>query len=334
MRKLKSCRLEKEFCRCWIVLDEYFLIKITKTMAKQEQMLRLQYIKELLQNRGRRGATYLEMDEFLEKKFYEREKELSFSERTFKRDREVMENVLGIKIIFDFSKRIYLIDHEELTNNEESVFDNLLLVEAYRQAKANSEIMFSEPRKSRGLNLLHGIIYAILHQNVLSFTYTKFWTDETSQRAVEPYALKEFQHRWYLLANEFKGEKLFVKTYALDRITDLEIKSTKFTKQAYDVNEAFKHSFGIISAESEPQEIILSFDWEQGNYINSLPLHHSQTVIKEENGRTFFRYFLSPTYDFKKEILSFGNRVEVIAPSDFRNEIIEDLKKTILIYKN
>lgn len=245
-----------------------------------------------------------------------------------------MENVLGIKIIFDFSKKIYFIENEELTNAEESVFDNLLLVEAYREAKTNSEIMFFEPRKSRGLNLLHGIIHAILHQNVLSFTYTKFWTDETSQRAVEPYALKEFQHRWYLLANEYKADKLFVKTFALDRIMDLEIKSTRFKKQQYNVKEAFKNSFGIISADGEPQEIILSFDWEQGNYIKSLPLHHSQTILKEENGRTFFKYFLSPTYDFKKEILSFGNRVVVVAPESFRNEIIEDVKRVIHIYQS
>lgn len=303
-------------------------------MAKQEQMLRLQYIQDFLRTRKNRGATYLEIDQYLEKKFQEKDlADLSFSERTFKRDREVMENVLGIKIIFDFSKKIYFIENEELTNAEESVFDNLLLVEAYREAKANSEIIFFEPRKSRGLNLLHGIIHAILHQNVLSFTYTKFWTDETSQRAVEPYALKEFQHRWYLLANEYKADKLFIKTYALDRIMDLEIKSIKFKKQQYNVKEAFKNSFGIISADSEPKEIILSFDWEQGNYIKSLPLHHSQTILKEENEKSFFKYFLSPTYDFKKEILSFGNRVEVISPEDFRDEFVRDIRNMLESYK-
>lgn len=301
-------------------------------MAKQEQMLRLQYIKEFLKSRNTRGASYQEIDEFLEKKFIEADKELSFSERTFKRDREVMENVLAVKIVYDFSRRVYFIENEELTNAEESVFDNLLLVEAYREAKANSEIMIFEPRKSRGLDLLHGIIHAIMHQNVLSFNYTKFWTDETSHRVVEPYALKEFQHRWYLLANEFKCEKLFIKTYALDRISDMEIKSTKFKKQNYDVKEAFKNSFGIISAEKEPQEIILSFDWEQGNYIKSLPLHHSQTILKEENGRTFFQYFLSPTYDFKKEILSFGNRVLVVAPEDFREEILGEITEILKNY--
>lgn len=303
-------------------------------MAKHEQMLRLQYIKEILQTRGKRGATYKEIDEFLEKKFLEKDRDLSFSERTFTRDRDVMEKVLAIKIVYDFRNRIYFIENEELTNAEESVFDNLLLVEAYREAKANSEIMIFEPRKSRGLNLLHGIIHAILHQTVLTFTYTKFWTDETSHRVVEPYALKEFQHRWYLLANEFKGEKLFIKTYALDRISDMEIKSTKFKKQNYDVKEAFKNSFGIISADSEPKEIILSFDWEQGNYIKSLPLHHSQTILKEENGRTFFQYFLSPTYDFKKEILSFGNRVVVIEPLDFREELICEVKEILNLYNS
>ncbi|MEG2162271.1 WYL domain-containing protein [Chryseobacterium sp.] len=301
-------------------------------MAKQEQMLRLQYIKEILQIRGKRGATYREIDEFIEKKFIEKDRDFNFSERTFNRDRDAMEKVLAIKIVYDFSRKVYFIKNEELTNAEESVFDNLLLVEAYREAKANSEIMIFEPRKSRGLDLLHGIIHAIMHQNVLSFTYTKFWTDETSHRVVEPYALKEFQHRWYLLANEFKGEKLFIKTYALDRISDMEIKSTKFKKQNYDVKEAFKNSFGIISADGEPKEIILSFDWEQGNYIKSLPLHHSQIVLKEENGRTFFQYFLSPTYDFKKEILSFGNRVVVVAPQDFREEILEEIGEILKNY--
>ena len=70
---------------------------------------------------------------------------------------------------------------------------------------------------------------------------------------------------------------------------------------------------------------MLSFDLEQGNYVESLPLHHSQRVLKEENGRTLFSYFLVATYDFKQEILSYGKRVEVLSPSTLRAEIEKEL---------
>ncbi|UFK98273.1 helix-turn-helix transcriptional regulator [Kaistella faecalis] len=297
-------------------------------MAKEEQMLRMQYIQEYLRGRKDKGASYRETKAYLERKFEEKDLgELKFTERTFQRDKKAILKVAGIQISYRRSRDVYYIAEEELTNAEESVFDNLLLVEAYREAKSNSDIMIFEPRKSRGLNLLNGIIHAIQNSKVISFTYEKYWTSDKSERVVEPYALKEFHHRWYLLANEFKSENLFIKTFALDRISDFEIKNSSFKKEQFDPRTAFSQSFGIIAPNGEkPSDIILSFDREQGNYIKSLPLHHSQRVVKEENGRTLFSYYLVPTYDFRQEILSHGQRVEVLSPPTLRAEIERDLR--------
>lgn len=296
-------------------------------MAKEEQMLRMQYIQELLRGRKDRGASYPELKSYLERKFEEKDLgDLKFTERTFQRDKKAILKVAGIQISYRRSRDVYYIAEDELTNAEESVFDNLLLVEAYREAKSNSDIMIFEPRKSRGLNLLNGIIHAIQHSKVLSFTYEKYWTTEKSERVVEPYALKEFQHRWYLLANEYKSEKLFIKTFALDRITNIEVKNSSFKRKQYDPRQAFHDSFGIIAPNGEkPREIVLAFDAEQGNYIKSLPLHQSQRVIKEETMRTIFSYFLIPTYDFVQEILSHGQRVEVLSPQAVRAEVEREL---------
>ncbi len=304
-------------------------------MAKEEQMLRMQYIQEYLRGRKDKGASYRETKAYLERKFEEKDLgELKFTERTFQRDKKAILKVAGIQISYRRSRDVYYIAEEELTNAEESVFDNLLLVEAYRDAKSNSEIMIFEPRKSRGLNLLNGIIHAIQNSKVISFTYEKYWTTDKSERVVEPYALKEFHHRWYLLANEFKSENLFIKTFALDRISDFEIKNSSFKKEQFDPRTAFSQSFGIIAPNGEkPSEIILSFDREQGNYIKSLPLHHSQRVVKEENGRTLFSYFLVPTYDFRQEILFHGQRVEVVSPPTLRAEIERELRAAAQQYR-
>lgn len=304
-------------------------------MAKEEQMLRLQFIQDLLRRRKEKGASYQEIKDYLERKFDEKDLgELKFTGRTFQRDKKAILKVTGIEISYSRAKDAYYIAEEELTNAEESVLDNLLLIEAYRQTKNNSEVMIFEPRKSRGLNLLNGIIHAIQHRKILSFTYQKFWTDEKFERVVEPYALKEFKHRWYLLAADFKQEEMFIKTFALDRITDLDIKSSSFTRKPFNPVAAFENSFGIIAPNgNEPQKVVLAFDWHQGNYIKSLPLHHSQKLLKDENGRSFFEYFVVPTYDFKQEVLSHGSRVEVVSPEGFRKEIADEFQKAVKSYK-
>lgn len=293
-------------------------------MAKNEQMLRLLFIEEFLRRRKDRGATYPEIADYLETQFAEKGMELKFTERTFQRDKLAIADVFGIQISYSRKKNAHFIEEEELELSQESVFDQLLLVEAYRETKGKADVMFFEPRKARGLEHLNGMIHAITQKKVLSFTYQKFWENEKSSKVVMPYALKEFKNRWYLLAADYqsKNTSFFLKTYGLDRISDLNISNTSFKREEIDIEKAYKNSFGIISTlGKETQEILLKFDREQANYVKALPLHHSQTVIAENETETIFRVSLVPTYDFQREILSYGKRVQVLAPESFIKEL-------------
>jgi len=293
-------------------------------MAKNEQMLRLLFIEEFLRRRKDRGATYPEIADYLETQFAEKGLELKFTERTFQRDKLAIADVFGIQISYSRKKNAHFIEEEELELSQESVFDQLLLVEAYRETKGKADVMFFEPRRARGLEHLNGLIHAITQKKVLSFTYQKFWENEKSSKVVMPYALKEFKNRWYLLAADYqsKNTSFFLKTYGLDRISDLNISNTSFKREEIDIEKAYKNSFGIISTlGKETQEILLKFDREQANYIKALPLHHSQTVIAENETETIFRVSLVPTYDFQREILSYGKRVQVLAPESFIQEL-------------
>ena len=71
----------------------------------------------------------------------------------------------------------------------------------------------------------------------------------------------------------------------------------------------------------KPQEIILSFESFQGNYIKSYPLHKSQWVIIDNEEELWIRLFLIITDDLVKEILSYAERVTVIAPESLIKEI-------------
>ena len=61
-----------------------------------------------------------------------------------------------------------------------------------------------EKRRPQGTENLYGLLHAIKNRLQIKFTYQKFWEEELSQRLAEPYALKEFKNRWYIMAKDSK----------------------------------------------------------------------------------------------------------------------------------
>ncbi|MDN3606777.1 WYL domain-containing protein [Kaistella yonginensis] len=300
-------------------------------MAKIEQMLRLKFIEDFLRSRKNKGASYDEIQNYLEKKYEEDDidlDDLKFTKRTFLRDKVAISKVLKTNIIYRRSTNTYAIDDDNYDEFQEDVFDNLLLVEAFRTMKGKKNIMLFEQRKSRGLHWLSGLVHAITHQKIITLQYTKFWEGVSHKKVLEPYAVKEFKNRWYLLAHEKNDEKYFLKTFGLDRISDLEIAPSTFKPKKYDAEKDFENSFGIISTLNEtPEEIVLSFDADQGKYIKTLPLHHSQEILIDDDDEFRIKLTLVPTYDFEREILSHGSSVKIISPLSFKNHLKSEVEK-------
>lgn len=301
-------------------------------MAKHEQILRLMLTAELLK-RKQKGITYQETNDYLEGQFFEKGLELKFSEKTFKRDRELISEILGLKSSFKRSTGKFQVIDNELENDPENVFDNILLIDAYRQTKGNSEIMLFEKRKARGLNLLNGLLHAIQNKIIISFNYNRFYETEPEKCVVNSYALKEFKYRWYLLATYKNKENSELKIFALDRISDLEISNSSFKRKDFKIERVFNNSFGIFTTLGEiPSEIVLSFTSFQGKYIKSLPLHHSQVILEDNEDQFKIKLTLVPTFDFFQEILSLGDSVKVVSPESFKEEVKNKIEKMRAIY--
>jgi predicted DNA-binding transcriptional regulator YafY len=52
-----------------------------------------------------------------------------------------------------------------------------------------------------------------------------------------------------------------------------------------------------------------------------VPLHRSQVEIETGNEYSVFEYFLRPNFDFKQEIISYLDSVEVLEPKALRQDI-------------
>ena len=248
--------------------------------------------------------------------------EIGFSKRTLQRDIREISNLFGVAIVYSKPGKGYCIEEGSAENmNFQRMIETFDVFHSLNLAQDMAPYIHLQKQRPQGTENLYGLLHAIKSCLYITYDYQKFWEEAATRRQAAPYALKEFKNRWYVLAHEAKGNK--VKTFALDRITQLELTNKHFTfPQDYNAEESFRHCFGIISADTgAPKEIVLSFDPFQGKYIKTLPLHESQSVIADNKDELRISLQLYITHDFIMELLSLGQSVRVIKPASLVKEI-------------
>ncbi|MDR0873620.1 MAG: WYL domain-containing protein [Prevotellaceae bacterium] len=255
--------------------------------------------------------------------------------RTFHNHRSEIEELFDINIECD--KRngyVYYIENKDDIHNNElrtyllNAFSvNGLLNESKKMMR---RILFE--KIPSGQRFLTTIIEAMRDSRAVKITYQSFWRDTPSTFEVEPYCVKIFRQRWYLLA--FNSYFNTLRIYALDRMQDLQASETTFRlPESFDAETFFVNYFGIIADENvKPCTVRLKVFDGQRKYLNTLPLHHSQKETKTVETYSIFEYFVAPTFDFVQEILSRGAEIEVLLPDWLRSEMRDKVNKMSKLY--
>ncbi|MFZ4547321.1 MAG: helix-turn-helix transcriptional regulator [Bacteroidales bacterium] len=298
-------------------------------MSQKEAVSRYNLIIKKLR---KHPATFTEIADFLARESEFESYNFNVSKRTFQRDVKDIQAIYKIDIVYDASLRAYCIDSDDQPEANERILEAFDTFNALNISDRLSNHIHFEKRRPHGTENLYGLLHALKNQLQIKFTYQSYWEDEVTQRIAEPYALKEFQNRWYVLANDLKDNK--IKSFALDRLTNLDITKRHFQAvKEFNVNEHYKYCFGIVSPNGqEPQEIILSFDPHEGKYIKSLPLHDSQVIIQDSSEELIIKLKLVVTHDFVMEILSHGDNVQVIKPENLVSDVKAVLKNALSQY--
>ncbi|MDR3266799.1 MAG: WYL domain-containing protein [Tannerella sp.] len=185
--------------------------------------------------------------------------------------------------------------------------------------KVKHRILFEQiPSEQR---FLTPIIEAMRDSLVIEITYQSFDMDKAISFEIEPYCVKVSQQRWYVLA--YSPYKKALRIYGLDRIHELRITDRKFNLlKNFMAEEYFNNNFGIVVDPTiKPQIITIKAFGKKCKYLQTLPLHHSQQEIETTKDYSVFQYYIAPTTDFRQELLSHGEEIEVLSPESFREEI-------------
>ena len=255
---------------------------------------------------------------------------------TFKRYKDAIEELFNLNIVCDRKTNEYFIENEEILKNNTLQYwmlDSLSVSNMLMESISLKDRILLENIPS-GKEYLHLIIDAMKQEHKLDMEYRKFGRTVGHHVTVEPYAVKVFKQRWYLLANDGKKEKPAV--YALDRIVSLK-ESTETFQYPKDCKAEvfFKDCYGVIyGTNDKAKRIVLRAYPPYINYLRTLPLHASQKELASTDDYADFEYFLRPTFDFKQELLAQGNEIEVLEPIEFREEIKAILQRMLERYSH
>lgn len=189
-------------------------------------------------------------------------------------------------------------------------------------------ILFEEIPSGR--KYLTSVIEAMRDGLEIELYYQSYWYEEPSTYTLQPYCIKVFKQRWYVIG--FCKERNNIRTFSLDRIQQLTTLDAKFVyPKDFDPEAYFADYFGIMIENKKLETIRIKVYGMHVQYIRALPLHRSQCEIETTVDYSIFEYRMKPTLDFRQELLSRGAD-EVLAPLTFREEMIQSVEKMSSLY--
>ncbi|MCB0506675.1 MAG: WYL domain-containing protein [Chitinophagales bacterium] len=258
------------------------------------------------------------------------------SERTVQRDIEQIRTDSQIFIEYDRFHRGYYIEDSPIVQKRIRLLQAHSMSTHFLQflnenPKHSDAVLLNDELQVKGLEFVEPILSAIKDSRQLEFTYKKFYDEQQKRYVVQPYAIKEFRNRWYLVCTGKSTEKLL--KFGLDRILSLQIQAQKFVKnKKLDVREHFSKMVGVHSENENREKVQLQFTDSQAKYIETLPLHWSQEVHSKTESHVVFSYFLIVNYEWIQQILSYGDQVKVLQPKWLVIEHKNILKQTLKQY--
>lgn len=248
-------------------------------------------------------------------------------------------HIKAIREIFDIE--IYYRDRTWQINPQSWIDRSLLERSLLAKLSLNNAILEYDPLKDSIIyeddvypdNEVLRIITRAMNRSIKVYlTYQPFGRAERTYE-IEPYCLKMFNHRWYILGNDPSEKKL--KVFALDErlknVTAQKFPTFKdyFNKpKHFDGKEYFDSAVGVIVNPGDVEPIRIKVFGVQADYWRSAPVHHSQREVETKANYSIFELWLNPdSLELEQLLFSKIDQIEVLEPEILRNKMISNLEK-------
>lgn len=168
-----------------------------------------------------------------------------------------------------------------------------------------------------GYEFLPVIMQAIHQRRTITIGYQKFGC-EPYTKPVDPYAVRLFRQRWYLLADNY--ERMAI--YSLDRMLSATLTDKRFKRPAdFSSEQHFAEYFGVMVDGTPMEHVVVRAYGKMANLLRTLPLHTSQRELESADGHTDFAMDIRPSIDFVSELMSKIDGLDVLEPASLKAKI-------------
>lgn len=198
------------------------------------------------------------------------------------------------------------------------------------KANVDSVVSFEQNLYLRGIEHFTALFNAIINKQVLKIEY-KASFGESQYYEIHPYFLKQYNNRWFLFGicqREGLGKLM---NMAIDRIVGFEpMHHVAYIDNNIDFTEYFDDVIGVTVPNNKPiEKIRLKIDKTRYSYIESKPIHPTQTVKENNSEYAIIELKITPNYEFETLLLGFADSIEVLEPQSLR-EIISSRASRII----
>ncbi len=212
------------------------------------------------------------------------------------------------------------------------------LPEALREHVERAVAVLSERGVDAAFNRrLADLTQAWADRRVVEFRYTPATYDgvdrEPRLARVRPYLLQPSltTHALYLMGLDETRDAM--RTFKIERIVDLRVTNDRFdAPDAGDLERVLRRAWDIIGDQDEVT-VVLRFAPSVAARVQEATWHPTQAVREEADGSLRWTARVAGTIEVRLWVLSWGDEVEVLEPTELRDDVTARLRRALSRYE-
>jgi predicted DNA-binding transcriptional regulator YafY len=174
------------------------------------------------------------------------------------------------------------------------------------------------------------VFQGITQQKSIQIDYVSFDSGKETNRIVDPYHIFFHLGIWYFCG--YCHTRSEIRDFALDRIKSCQLLVKIFVKpKEFDPKKYFNQAFRMIKGSS--QTIQIKFDAYQSRWIRERIWHPSQKIKELPGGELLLGMEGNPT-EIKQWVMGYGQHAEILQPKGLREEVRKEFQEMIKNMKN
>ena len=256
---------------------------------------------------------------------------VSLARKSINIDIRLIRLEFGVTIRYRKLTDTYHLDNIKRSTTVDRFLDTFDILVSLNALNQMPDFVFSEDYCSVGAKGFYLLVKAIEKSVCIHFSYVEIGEQLSKEYYVEPYAIREYNKRWYVIARTVGKQDM--KAYAMDNVSNLRMVDVWVQKdKTINLAEDYKYTYGM-DDKGRLEDLVLSFDCLDGDCLKNQPLHFTQEIVKDAKDEFVIQLRIRITDDFVRKLMMFPS-LKVLRPAVLRRKICDYCHETLRQNRN